>query len=87
VDVTQLKDYYNIHELCGGVLAGLISISGSSADVELWAAALIGIIGATIYQSLRKIFHRYEIDDPLDNSQIHGFCGMWSIFAVGIFDK
>lgn len=27
-----------------------------------------------------------EIDDPLENSLIHGICGMWSIFAVGLFD-
>ena len=78
---------FPIHELCGGVLAGLISISGVSANVELWGAALIGVIGSTIYQSLRKLFQRFEIDDPLDNSIIHGFCGIWSIFAVGLFDK
>ena len=69
------------------MLAGCISVSGSAADIDLWAAALIGIIGSLIYQSSRKLFFRYEIDDPLDNSQIHGFCGIWSIFAVGIFDK
>lgn len=78
--------HYNVHELCGGVLAGLISISGASAHVSLWAAAVIGLIGSVIFQSLRKIFQRFEIDDPLDNSLIHGFCGLWSIFAVGLFD-
>jgi ammonia channel protein AmtB len=30
---------------------------------------------------------RFEVDDPLDNSLIHGFCGLWSIFAVGLFDR
>lgn len=65
---TQLSEYYNVHELCGGVLAGLISISGASADVELWAATIIGMIGSTIYQNARKVFQRFEIDDPLDNS-------------------
>ena len=43
-------------------------MSGSAADIDLWAAALIGVIGSLIYQSLRKLFFRYEIDDPLDNS-------------------
>ena len=46
---TQLKEYYNVHELCGGVLAGLISVSGASANISLWSAALIGMIGSTIY--------------------------------------
>jgi ammonia channel protein AmtB len=83
---TQLAQHYSVHELCGGVLAGLISISGASAHVDLWAAAIIGVIGSLIFQSLRKLNHRLEIDDPLDNSVIHGFCGLWSIFAVGLFD-
>ena len=86
IQKTQLLMQYNVHELCGGVLAGLISISGASANVSLWAAALIGAMGSVYFQSLRKIFQRFEIDDPLDNSLIHGFCGLWSIFAVGIFD-
>ena len=68
INRTQLQEYYNVHELCGGVLAGCISVSGSAADIDLWAAALIGIIGSLIYQSSRKLFFRYEIDDPLDNS-------------------
>lgn len=76
-----------MHELTGGVLAGLISISGGGANMELWAASLIGFIGSYIYRSLRKTFERMEIDDPLENSLIHGICGMWSIFAVGMFDS
>jgi ammonia channel protein AmtB len=79
-------EYYSVQELTGGVLAGLVSISGASANVELWAAALIGLLGSSIYKGLRKVFERMEIDDPLENSLIHGICGMWSIFAVGLFD-
>jgi|TARA_B110000285_G_C15042951_1_gene572776 ammonium transporter, Amt family len=76
-----------VHDLCGGVLAGLISISGSGPNVDLWAASLIGLTGSGIYSFTKKLFIRFEIDDPLDNAHIHGFCGIWSIFAVGIFDK
>ena len=86
INETQLMEYYSVQELCGGVLAGLVSISGASANVELWAAALIGFFGSCIYKGLRKVSERMEIDDPLENSLIHGICGMWSIFAVGLFD-
>ena len=86
INESQLQEQYNVHELCGGVLAGLISISGGGANVELLAASLIGFIGSYIYKALRRIFERLEIDDPLENSLIHGICGIWSIFAVGLFD-
>lgn len=33
------------------------------------------------------MFSKLEIDDPLHISQIHGFCGLWGLIAVGIFDK
>lgn len=68
-------------------MAGLISVTGGSANVELWAAGVIGFIGSFIYTSTKQIFQRFEIDDPLDNAEIHGFCGMWSIIAVGFFDQ
>ena len=29
----------------------------------------------------------YQIDDPLDISEVHGFCGIWSILALGLFDR
>lgn len=68
VQETQLLQYFNVHELCGGVLAGLISISGSGPNVSLWSACFIGLIGSGIYSYTRKLFQRFEIDDPLDNA-------------------
>jgi ammonium transporter, Amt family len=47
---------------------------------------VIGLIGSVIYTSTKKMIVRNEIDDPLDISEVHGFCGIWSIVAVGIFD-
>jgi len=44
------------------------------------------MIGSLIYTSTKKVIERYEIDDPLDNAEIHGFCGLWSLIAVGMFD-
>jgi len=67
-------------------LAGLVSVTASCNNVELWAACCIGIIGSIIYSQSKKMITRYEIDDPLDISEVHGFCGIWSLISVGIFD-
>ena len=47
---------------------------------------MIGVIGSLIYTQSRKLVQRYEIDDPLDITEVHGICGIWSVIAVGIFD-
>jgi len=78
--------HYNVHQLCNGVLAGLVSVTASCNNIQLWAAACIGVIGSIIYSQSKKIVSRYEIDDPLHVSEVHGFCGIWSVIAVGIFD-
>jgi Amt family ammonium transporter len=83
---TQLLFHYNVHTLCNGVLAGLVSVTAGCARIELWSAAIIGIIGSMIFLLSKKLIQRNEIDDPMDISEIHGVCGWWSIIAVGIFD-
>jgi Amt family ammonium transporter len=82
----QILYYYDVMHLCNGVLAGLVSVTSSSSNIELWAACLIGLIGSVIYTGTKKFVVRNEIDDPMDITEVHGFCGIWSIIAVGIFD-
>lgn len=87
INKTQLRMRFNVHTLCNGVLAGLISVTASANNINLWSAATIGLIGSMIYTSTRKLAMRFEIDDPLDITEIHGFCGIWSVLAAGVFDQ
>lgn len=76
---------YSLLKSLNGVLAGLVSITAGCATVEPWAAFVIGILGAAVYISSSALLARFKIDDPLDASPIHGFCGFWGVLAVGIF--
>ncbi len=31
--------------------------------------------------------NKLKIDDPCSATQIHGFCGLWGVIAVGLFQK
>jgi Amt family ammonium transporter len=84
---TGLVRNYHIQELCNAVIAGFVSIKACCDNVELWQSCLIGLIASFIYSSTKKVLVRFEIDDPLDTTQVHGFCGFWAILACGIFDK
>lgn len=77
---------YNVHVLCNGILAGLVSVTAACARIELYAAAIIGLLGGIIFYTSREMFIRFEIDDPLEVTEIHAICGCWSLIAVGIFD-
>jgi len=68
------------------VLAGLVSITACCNNVEMWAAIVIGIVGCIIYLIADRFLKKMQIDDPIEASQIHGFCGYWGCLAVGIFD-
>eukprot|EP00347_Sterkiella_histriomuscorum_P006195 403353698 len=78
---------YNPVNIVNGLLGGLISITGSSNNVENYSAFIIGFLGGLFYILASYIWHRLKIDDPLHASQLHAFCGLWGVLAVGIFDK
>lgn len=72
--------------VCNGFLGGLVSITASCAFVAPPAAALIGLIaGLLVAVSVGALERRMRIDDPVGAIAVHGLCGAWGAFAVGLF--
>eukprot|EP00281_Chroomonas_sp_CCMP1168_P019063 CAMPEP_0206235002 /NCGR_PEP_ID=MMETSP0047_2-20121206/12907_1 /ASSEMBLY_ACC=CAM_ASM_000192 /TAXON_ID=195065 /ORGANISM="Chroomonas mesostigmatica_cf, Strain CCMP1168" /LENGTH=675 /DNA_ID=CAMNT_0053659157 /DNA_START=32 /DNA_END=2059 /DNA_ORIENTATION=+ len=76
---------FNVGVALNGILAGLVSITGSCAVVNPWMACIIGSAGSTIFYGARRLLFKLKIDDPLDAAPIHGFAGIWGVLASGIF--
>ena len=74
-----------ISPLCNGILGGLVAITASCSVVEPWSAVIIGIIAAAVYQGSSKLLLKLKIDDPLDASPVHFFCGAWGLLSAGLF--
>merc|ERR1719217_1490640 len=72
--------------LCNGVLAGLVSITAGCSNVESGSAVFIGFLGAFIYIGSSTLAHKFQIDDPVDASSVHGSCGIWGCIAAALFD-
>ena len=84
------KDETNRFDLLtagSGLLAGCVSITAGCAVVSLLSAACIGVLGCCCYLTGKVVWFRYQIDDPLQASQIHGLCGFWGVIAAGLFHK
>lgn len=66
-----------------GVLGGLVGITAGCAYVDTYSAMLIGFISVFIVIGASELLIKLRIDDPLDASAVHGFCGFFGVIAVG----
>eukprot|EP00490_Sorites_sp_Unknown_P000494 CAMPEP_0114664548 /NCGR_PEP_ID=MMETSP0191-20121206/29017_1 /TAXON_ID=126664 /ORGANISM="Sorites sp." /LENGTH=527 /DNA_ID=CAMNT_0001906999 /DNA_START=42 /DNA_END=1625 /DNA_ORIENTATION=+ len=77
---------YDVGALCNGILAGLVSITAGCGNMESGSAFATGLIGGFVYQAASMLLQKLHIDDPVDASPVHGFCGAWGVIAAGLFD-
>ena len=70
-----------------GALGGIVSITANCAFTQPWAALVIGSIGSFVLKlaSSLLLHPKIRVDDPLDATPVHGFCGAWGVFANGFF--
>jgi ammonium transporter, Amt family len=85
-----LWNYYgetwSVERTSNGILGGLVGITAGCSVVEPWAAIVIGFVSAAVYTASSKFVKDYlEVDDVIDASPVHLFCGMWGCLAVGFF--
>jgi len=76
---------WDINHVCNSLLGGLVSITAGCSVVTPACSVVIGIIGAFVYHLGSCTMRKLKIDDPLDAFAVHGACGFWGVFAVGLF--
>jgi Amt family ammonium transporter len=72
--------------LCNGVLAGLVGITAGCDCVEVWSAALIGVIASVcMCLSVNFVDKVLKVDDPVGAVSVHGVGGLVGTLMVGVF--
>jgi Amt family ammonium transporter len=83
---TKLAGKYDIPGFANGILIGLVSITASCNNVDVWAAAFIGVIGGIILCPAIMFLDKIHVDDPIAAFPVHGCGGLWGVIATGLFD-
>ena len=68
-----------------GILAGLVGITAGADALTIPAAILVGLIAGVIVVFSIVALDKLKIDDPVGAISVHGTCGLWGTWAVGIF--
>eukprot|EP00002_Diphylleia_rotans_P023877 TRINITY_DN4702_c1_g1_i2.p1 TRINITY_DN4702_c1_g1~~TRINITY_DN4702_c1_g1_i2.p1 ORF type:complete len:403 (-),score=52.11 TRINITY_DN4702_c1_g1_i2:474-1682(-) len=76
---------YDLASVLNGLLVGLVSAVAPCAYIHSWTAVLVGIISALVYNGAVYLLDRFQVDDPLETSAVHGACGIWGCLSVGLF--
>lgn len=83
---------FDVAAFLNGTLAGLVSITAGTNNLDTHSAVFVGAVGACILFSVDFLFNslgmksNIKIDDPLNAFAVHGACGAWGVLAVGLFD-
>jgi Amt family ammonium transporter len=68
-----------------GALAGLVAITAGCFSVSGAGAIAIGAVaGVLVVGSVRFFDKILKVDDPVGAVSVHGVCGAWGTFAVGL---
>jgi Amt family ammonium transporter len=68
-------------------LAGLVAVTAGCAFISPGSAILIGAIAAPVMLLGEAFLDAFKLDDAVGAIPVHGFCGVWGTFAVGIFKE
>ena len=82
-----LYHVWDLIAVCNGVLAGLVGITAGCSVTEPWTAILCGFISAWVIHGAGKLLLKLKIDDPLEAAPMHGACGAFGVFWVGLMAK
>ena len=70
--------------LVGGVIAGLVSVSGAVTLLTMRSAIVVAAVGGLIYVVGSRVLERLGIDDAVGAIPAHLFAGIWGTLAVAL---
>jgi Amt family ammonium transporter len=76
---------WDISFTVNGFLAGLVAITCPCYWVTPTGAILLGTVAGVIVVIGVEVLEWLRIDDPIGAVPVHGFCGIWGTWSLGLF--
>ena len=70
-----------------GVLAGLVAITAGCGAFTPVFSFITGLVAGVIVVFSVIGLDKLKLDDPVGAVSVHGACGFWGVFAIGLFAK
>ena len=83
--LVALRKGFHMTTIVNGALGGLVSVTAGCDVIEVQYALLSGVIGGVIVVLSSGLLNHFKVDDVVGAIPVHGFCGAWGTFAVGLF--
>ena len=68
-----------------GFLGGLVAVTAPCYWISPTGAIIVGAVGGIVVVYGIDFIEWLRIDDPIGAVAVHGFCGIWGTWAVGLF--
>ena len=79
------KGKFDLGYSVNGMLVGLVAITCPCYWVSPLGSILIGFVAGIIVYIGVNFLEWCRIDDPVGAVSVHGFCGIWGTWALGLF--
>jgi Amt family ammonium transporter len=68
-----------------GFLAGLLAVTCPCYSVNQLGAVIIGTVAGVLVVLGIDLLEHFRIVDPIGAWPVHGLCGMWGTWSLGLF--
>ena len=68
-----------------GFLGGLVAVTAPCYWINSFGAVCIGLVGGILVVLGIDLVEHFRVDDPIGAVAVHGICGIWGTWAVGLF--
>ena len=79
------KNKFDVGFTTNGFLGGLVAITCPCYWVSPFGAVALGLVAGVVVYLAVNLLEYLRIDDPIGAVPVHGACGMWGTWSLGLF--